>query len=870
MATPMLEQYNEIKKQNPDCLLLFRLGDFYEGFAEDAKVLSKVLALTLTGRGERENRVAMAGIPHHALKNYLPKLIKAGYKVAIADQMEEPIAGQLVKREVTKIITAGTILDENEIELDKNNYIASIYLTSNRGLNAWGLSYADVSTGEFKLNQYVNSGKEKNIPPSELIMELFRISPSEIIIQSSLINSFKEYFPSFNLVGIDDRQYFTNELKNDLLKYYDIVSFKSFGLDDYEVGLISSAKLLDYVKVNRKLNTPKLQPLTLLESDKFMYLDKDTILNLEILSDLRGANSQFTIFNVLNHCMTGMGQRLLRQWIIRPLKNADDINERLDRVDFFFKNPDIANEVIQNLNNVPDLDRLISKISGKSANARDLKFLSTGLSNSIKTLEVLNSKEFSSKDLSELKDSVIRSIENTIKDDPAITITEGDIIKDGVNKELDDLRKVSGSGNDFLKTLESDEIKRTGISSLKIRYNRVFGYYIEISNSNLDKVPSNYIRKQTLVNAERFITEELKTWEEKILSASELINQKEYQIFEELRDKVIENFNLISKLSKTIAEIDVFLNFAQIAIKNNYNKPKIFNDHLLNSTKIINSRHPVVENFMKEAFIPNDVNFIPKTQEFIMLTGPNMSGKSTYIRQVAIIFLMAQIGSFVPCDSAEIPVCDRIFTRVGASDNLAQGESTFMVEMLETANILNNATSKSIVILDEIGRGTSTYDGMAIAWSVSEFIAKKIQCRTMFATHYHDLLLLEDLFDNIKNFNIQVIESGSEVTFMHKIEKGGLNKSYGIHVAKLAGIPTEVIKRAEKVQFQFQKKSIKSYIEKHNLVNESQIGLMNQQSNQVKVDENPLKKELENLDINSLTPINALNKLKELQEIAQK
>lgn len=870
MATPMLEQYEKIKRQNPDCLLLFRLGDFYEGFAEDAKILSKVLALTLTGRGERENRVPMAGIPHHALKNYLPKLIKAGYKVAIADQMEEPVAGQLVKREVTKIITAGTILDENEIELDKNNYIASIYLSSNRGLNSWGLSFADVSTGEFRLSQYINSGKEKNMPPSELIMELFRINPSEIILPASLSASFKESFPSYNIAGIDETQYFVNELKEELLKYFGIVSFKSFGLEDYDTGIISAGKLLDYIKSNRKLNTPKLQPLALLESDKYMYLDKDTILNLEILSDNKGGSSQYTIFNVLNNCKSGMGQRLLRQWILRPLKTIEGINHRLDSVEYFYNNNEISNEISQNLNNVPDLDRLISKISGKSANARDLKFLAVGLTNAIKSIEILKSPELNTADLQTLKDSVIGSIEKTIKDEPAITITEGGIIKDGIDSELDELRKISGSGNQFLKDLEVKEIERTGISTLKIRYNRVFGYYIEITNSNKDKVPDNYIRKQTLVNAERYITEELKTWEEKILSASELINQKEYQIFEKLREEVINNFNIISNLSKVIAEIDVYHNFAEIAIKNNYVKPKIFDDPLMYSTKIINSRHPVVENFMKEGFIPNDIEFKPKLQEFIMLTGPNMSGKSTYIRQVAIIFLMAQIGSFVPCDSAEIPICDRIFTRVGASDNLAQGESTFMVEMLETANILNNATSKSLVILDEIGRGTSTYDGMAIAWSVSEFIAKKLHCRTLFATHYHDLLLLEDLFENIKNYNIQVIESGSEITFMHKIEKGGLNKSYGIHVAKLAGIPLEVINRAEKVQIQFQKKSIKSYIEKHNLVSEAQIGLMGRSASPVSKETDKLKQEIESININSLTPIDALNKLKELQEIAQK
>lgn len=866
MATPMQEQYLALKKKYSDSILLFRLGDFYEGFSEDAQLLSKVLGLTLTGRGEGINRVPMAGIPHHALKNYLPKLIKAGYKVAIADQLEEPVPGQLVERDVTKVITAGTIIDENEMDPDRNNYIASIYLSRIKGHQYWGLAYSDITTGEFLVSDYLLKQANQSLP-ANLVLDLFRVDPKEIIVPSSLLSNLKNDFPSYNFIKFDEREYFPNELKNDLLEYFQAASFKSFGLDDLEPSLIAAGKLLEYVKNNRKGTTPKLNQLKRIQSDDLMYLDDSTIRSLELIYPLRGNDISKTLYGVLDQAQTAMGKRLLRNWILHPLIRKDLIEKRYYCVEQFFKNEQLANATGELLTNISDLERILIRLSGKSANARDLQFLANSVSASLKILdlkgiaEVVKSLDnnIPTNISSSLNSELVEYISKAIKDDPALTITQGDMIREGFDKDLDEIRQTADSGKVFLRQLEEKEIKQTGISSLKVRFNKVFGYYIEVSKSNLNKVPAHYIRKQTLVNAERYITEELKVWEEKILNSSELIAQREYQLFETIRENVLRYFNDVMQLASFISHIDLFVNFAKIAKLRNYIKPSLEDPG--EQSYIINGRHPVVESFLKDDFIPNDISFKPGTQELILLTGPNMSGKSTYIRQVALIYLMAQIGSFIPASDAKISIVDRIFTRVGASDDLAGGESTFMVEMLETANILNNATNNSLLILDEVGRGTSTYDGMALAWAIIEQIVKDIKAKCLFATHYHDLLLLEDLHPMVKNFKVSVLETKDEVSFMHKIEKGGIDKSFGIHVAKLAGIPPKTIKRANQILDELHKKSIKSFIEKHKLI-DTQLGFNVEPATL----QNPILNELNELDINTLSPLEALNKLQEIKK----
>lgn len=872
MATPMQEQYNALKEQYPDCILLFRLGDFYEGFNEDAKTLSKVLGLTLTGRGEKANRVPMAGIPHHALPTYLPKLIKHGLKVAIADQLEDPKPGQIVKRDVVKVVTAGTIIDENALDDSDNNFIASIYLSRNRGVYIWGLAYADISTGEFKTTEI--HSKDAKIP-RQLLIELFRIRVAEIVIPESLKRSITELLPAISIYCYDDKTYYAAELNKILLEGLNIKSFKAYGIEKLETGIIAAGKLYEYLKYNRKGNLDHLTSIQAIPNDEYMLLDESTIRNLEIIFPLRDGDYHKTLYGVLNKCLTPMGQRRLRQWILRPLIKKTAIQRRLIAVNEFNNNTELNKNVKDALIEISDLERIVAKLGSRSANARDLIFLKNS---SIKAIEIINaikeskdSKAINSFinediDLSCLQTDVINVIETAIKENPAITITEGDIIKQGFNADLDKLVSEKASGKEFIKSLESNAIKETGINSLKVKFNRVFGYFIEVSKSNLDKVPSSYIRKQTTVNAERFITQELKEWEEKVLGAEEKINQIEFELFESVRAQVIKQILPLQRLFDCIANIDVLHNFSRISKENKYILPTISDDYS-ETTSVIGGRHPVVESFMPSGFVDNDIEFIQDKKDFVILTGPNMSGKSTYIRQVALIFLMAQIGCFVPASKANIVIVDRIFTRVGASDNLAGGESTFMVEMSETANILNNATHKSLIILDEVGRGTSTYDGVAIAWAIVEYIVKNIKARTLFATHYHELLLLEDIFDEIKNYNVQVLEVNGEVSFMHKIEKGGIDKSYGIHVAGLAGVPKNVITRSKKILEQLQKRSIKG-LSDQNKASTAQYGLLTNNNQVLSEDKQKLIKTITELDLNNLSPIEALNKLQELQKTA--
>lgn len=868
MATPMLDQYTSMKREYPDTILLFRLGDFYEGFEDDAKILSKVLGITLTGRGASENRKPMAGIPYHALNQYLPKLIKAGYKVAIAEQMEEAKPGQIVDRQVTKIITAGTIIDEKSLDESDNNYIASIFLEVKSKYQVWGFAFADISTGEFKATEYRTISSERSLP-SELAIELTRIAPTELIINKGL----SQVLASFGFVGsireFSEGEYFESELRKSLLDGLKAESFKGFGLDDLTAGIIAAGKLYEYILKNRKTDIPHINKLSRHNFADYMLLDEATIRNLELLYPIRDNNVGKTLYGVLNHCQTAMGQRMLRQWVLRPLIKLNDVQSRLDKVGELVENADLYGDISESLSQIADLERVLARIGGKSANARDMIFLKIGVTNSLSVIELIkNSKagkalreyEVGGDNIKNIRTNVIELIEKSILDNPSLTITEGGIIKDGYSKELDGLKKDSAYGKDYIKGLEEREIKRSGISSLKVRYNKVFGYYIEISNSNLAKVPADYIRKQTLVNGERYITEELKEWEDKVLGAEEKLNFMEYQEFEKIRMQVLSQVSELQTLIKIIAEVDVLTNFARLAKENSYVRPAVCDD-LGKATSIIGGRHPVVESFMNDSFVPNDIAFDPVKQQAIILTGPNMSGKSTYIRQVALIFLMCQIGCYVPTERADIVLADRIFTRVGASDNLASGESTFMVEMNETANILNNATNRSLVILDEVGRGTSTFDGVSIAWSIAEQIVEKIGARTLFATHYHELIELESLYKTIKNFNIQVIEKNGKIYFMHKIVPGGTDKSYGVHVAEIAGIPKEVIDRSFEILRKLEKEAELAKPSKKIKANHAeQMTLM------LKEPKNKLLDDILSLDLNTITPIDALNILKDVQE----
>jgi len=897
----MLEQYHNLKKKYHDCILLFRLGDFYEGFDTDAETLSRVLGITLTGRGKDANRKPMAGIPHHALKHYLPKLIKAGYKVAIADQLEQAVPGRIVRRDITKIITAGTVLDENILNVSENNYLVSLYVLQAKLQLIWGLSYADLSTGEFKVSEYqAPFGVEL---PRSLIIELFRLKPAEVIVPESIAPTIKNLLHHTAVNINEDREYDLVDSERTLKEGLQVKSLKGFGIEKMPSAIMAAAALYKYLIITQKNEVSQITGVKVVNNSDYMLLDEATIRNLELIAPLRNDTQKSTLYDILNQCATPMGQRLLRQWLLHPLIKLKPIQDRLNKVTRFFADEVLLSEVTVSLKYISDLQRVLARIGSRTANARDLIFLQTSLEKALEVFQIISNRKNKPEKPSKIKaedplkallpeanllnnisGKVILLIKNSIKEDPELTITQGNIIKEGYNKELDEIKAAAGEGKEFIRRLQISEIWRTGINSLKVRFNQVFGYYIEVSKSNLNKVPDNYIRKQTLVNAERFITEELKNWEEKILGAEEKAANLEYQLFEEIRSKILEYTREIQKISELIAEIDIFSDFANLAKINNYIAPEL-SDNLKNDTKIISGRHPVVETFLNEDFIPNDVEFKSDWQ-MLILTGPNMSGKSTYIRQVALIFLMAQIGSFVPAEKAKIVIADRIFTRVGASDNLAAGESTFMVEMNEAANILNNATEKSLIILDEIGRGTSTYDGVAIAWSVVEFLAKRIKARTLFATHYHELIELEANFPGIKNANVQVLEENGKIIFMHKIIPGGTDRSYGIHVAQIAGIPEVVIKRAHQILEDLENQEARRLgikgrysISTEQLmfgdakVSVAQISEADSESalKTVKVPESAaITKDLEKLDLNKLTPLDALNKLKELQEQARK
>ncbi|KXK27435.1 MAG: DNA mismatch repair protein MutS [candidate division WS6 bacterium OLB20] len=793
--TPMMRQYESLKAEHPGCVLLFRMGDFYECFLDDARLVSRVLGITLTARGKDENRTAMAGIPYHALAQYLPKLIRAGHKVAIAEQTEEPQSGKLVERKVVKVITAGTVMDENTLAEDDNNHIASVISIKGRSGISWGLAYADVSTGAFFAGEFAGMHRL----PEALMHELFRVRPSEVLIhrddeRSQIVS---ERFP----VTLLDEMYTCShaEAERTLKEQFSVTSLKGFGIEQQTAGVIAAALLVKYMADTQKTRLEHLTSVRQIQHSEWMLLDQSTIRNLELVYPLRSdGRMDQTLYGILNHCLTPMGQRMLRQHILRPLISRDAIMERLDCVELFVGNAHLRTEVRSHLAEIPDLERVLGRIGTGGANARDLIYLATGLEHAASTARLLSAAKTppglkaDTARLETLEKNVVSLIRRAVVEDPPVTVTEGNIIARGFSAELDTLKQAEREGKEFIRNLQKQEIENTGITSLKVKFNKVFGYYIEVSKSNLDKVPAHYVRKQTLVNAERFITDELKHWEEQVLGAEEKSAALEYRLFEELRAGVSAHIREIQEVGSEIARIDVASGLAEVAALNNYVKPDLREE---GETVISGGRHPVVERFAGTDFIRNDT-FFNDDERIHLITGPNMSGKSTYIRQVALIVLLAQTGSYVPADSAQVVIADRVFTRVGASDNLASGESTFMVEMNETANILNNATVRSLLILDEVGRGTSTYDGIAIARAIVEHLARIVPARTLFATHYHELTELESLESCIVNYNVQVREHNGTILFMRKIERGATDKSYGIHVAEIAGLPRSITERA--------------------------------------------------------------------------
>ena len=812
--TPAMQEYIKIKHQHPDKILLYRLGDFYETFFEDAVTMSKELELTLTGREQGKfGRIPLAGIPAKAVNNYLEKLVAKNYKVIICDQLEDPKQAKgLVKRGVTRIVTSGTLTESDLLEQNSNNYICAVFKDNKSDL--FGFSYADISTGEFKTTQ---------APINLILSELARIKPSEVIAPSirgeikpfqivpeEKINLPEEITKLYNCSKIPESVFDENFAETNLKAVFNAQSLESFGYNRYKLGFRAAGAVLAYVWETMKENVPKFERIEPYELSEYMIIDGSTRKNLELTETLREKNKYGSLLWSIDKTKTNMGARLLKSWICQPLKRLEDILSRQNSISELVEKSETRNEIASLLEKIYDIQRLATRLSNSSANPKDFLSLKTSLSLLPELLDTTDVLEFnpleSIKKYREEIEEYTKLIERTIADDAPMTIKDGGVIKEGVSGELDYFRELLTGGERWIRQFEEDEKERTGIKTLKVGYNRVFGYFIEVSNSYTNQVPNTYIRKQTLTNGERYITEELKKHEDDVLSARFKSSELEYKLFCDFRDYSKEFVSKIREIADCIANCDVYTGLAQTAVENNYCKPIIDeSDDFI----IKNGRHPVLEQILPLGeYVSNDIelksNSINVTQ-FMILTGPNMAGKSTYMRQNALIALLAQIGSWVPADFARIGIIDKIFTRVGASDDLTLGQSTFMVEMIETAYILNSATDKSLILLDEIGRGTSTYDGVAIAWSVAEYIATKIKARCIFATHYHELNVMTNTYPQIKNFRITISEQNGEIEFLRKIVQGGASKSYGIQVAKMAGLPNTVIKRSEDLMVKMQR-----------------------------------------------------------------
>ena len=816
-TTPAMQQYLQIKKEHPGILLWYRMGDFYETFFEDAVIMSKELELTLTGRdsGAKVGRVPLAGIPAKAADAYLQKLVQKNYKVIICDQLEDPkFAKGLVKRGVTRIITAGTLTESNLLNQNSNNYICAIYKDNKKDL--YGFAYTDISTGEFKTTQ----------ASLNLIMaELARLNPSEIvapslkqdikpfqIVPDEVVDLPEEITKKYNCSKIPPSVFEENFAQNNLKTVFKTTSLESFGYSKYKLGFQAAGALLAYIWETSKDNMPKFERIEAYELSEYMILDASTRKNLELTETLREKNKYGSLLWAIDQTKTNMGARLLKSWICQPLKNVSDIMARQNSVSELVSNSDVRFKLTDLLNKIYDIQRLATRMSNGSASPKDFISLKLSLSVLPEILEVTQNLQYdmfsSIREYGESISDYVQMIDNTIVDEPPTLLKEGGIIKPEVSGELDYFRDLLSGGEQWLENFAESEKEKTGIKNMKVGYNKVFGYYIEVTNSNLNMIPQEYIRKQTLVNAERFITEELKKHEDDVLSAKFKSTELEYKLFTDFREYSKEYVSNIREIADCIANADVLVSLACVAVENNYCKPQIDDS---NDFLIKNGRHAVLEKVLPLGeYVPNDLELKSNvtddnSTQFMILTGPNMAGKSTYMRQNALIAILAQIGSWVPADCAKIGVCDKIFTRVGASDDLTLGQSTFMVEMIETSYILNTATERSFILLDEIGRGTSTYDGVAIAWSVAEYIATKIKARCIFATHYHELNVMTKTYPQIKNYRITISEQDGEIEFLRKIVQGGASKSYGIQVAKMAGLPQGVIKRSQELMLKMQK-----------------------------------------------------------------
>ena len=864
VLTPMMKQFLDLKAKHPDAVMLFRCGDFYETYSTDAIVAAEILGITLIKRANGKGKtIEMAGFPHHALDTYLPKLVRAGKRVAICDQLEDPkMTKKLVKRGITELVTPGVSINDNILNYKENNFLAAVHF----GKASCGVAFLDISTGEFLTAE----------GPFDYIDKLLNnFGPKEILFERGKRLMFEGNFGSkFFTFELDDWVFTETTAREKLLKHFETKNLKGFGVEHLKNGIIASGAILQYLTMTQHTQIGHITSLARIEEDKYVRLDKFTVRSLELIGSMNDGGS--SLLNVIDRTISPMGARLLKRWIVFPLKDEKPINERLNVVEYFFRQPDFKELIEEQLHLVGDLERIISKVAVGRVSPREVVQLKVALQ-AIEPIKqaCLEADNASLNRIGErlnlcvsIRDRIAREINN----DPPLLINKGGVIKDGVNADLDELRRISYSGKDYLLQIQQRESEETGIPSLKVAYNNVFGYYIEVRNVHKDKVPKEWIRKQTLVNAERYITQELKEYEEKILGAEDKILVLETQLYTNLVQALTEFIPQIQVNANQIARLDCLLSFANVARENNYIRPVIEDNDVLD---IRQGRHPVIEKQLPigEKYIANNVMLDSSTQQIIIITGPNMAGKSALLRQTALITLLAQIGSFVPAESAHIGLVDKIFTRVGASDNISVGESTFMVEMNEAADILNNVSSRSLVLFDELGRGTSTYDGISIAWAIVEYIHEhpKAKARTLFATHYHELNEMEKSFKRIKNYNVSVKEVDNKVIFLRKLERGGSEHSFGIHVAKMAGMPKSIVKRANEILKQLESDNRQQGIAGKPLaeVSENRGGM---QLSFFQLDDPILcqiRDEILNLDVNNLTPIEALNKLNDIKKIVR-
>ncbi|MFO8054423.1 MAG: DNA mismatch repair protein MutS [Bacteroidales bacterium] len=859
-----MKQYNKIKSKYPDALLLFRVGDFYETFGEDAKRTANILGIVLTKRANgAASYIDLAGFPYHALESYLPKLVRAGERVAICDQLEDPkLAKTIVKRGITELVTPGVATNDNVLENKSNNFLASIHIDNNTS----GVSFLDISTGEFFLAEGSNEYIDK-------LLQSFK--PSEVILQKNKRSNFTEAFGTQYFISTFEDWVFTEDFTHELLlKHFGTNSFKGFGVQDYKKGIIASGAALHYLHETHHEKVSHIAKLSRIEEDHYIWLDRFTIRNLELISSPN--ENATTLLDVIDQTISPMGSRMLKRWIVLPLKDPVKISERHDVVNYLMKDENLQDTISTSLKNTGDLERLISKVAIRKVNPRELKQIWRAMTFTAPVKQACeNSSQNSLTRIGEQLNpcsSISDVLEKTLVNDPPALLSKGNVIAEGVSEELDKLRSLLNSDQDFLTAMKQKEIERTNIPSLKVGFNNVFGYYLEVTNPHKHKVPAEWQRKQTLVNSERYITDELKEYEEKILGAQDHIADIEARLYSELVEKVSEYIQPVQLNASLLAELDCLLSFSKTSKENNYTRPEINESFELT---IKNGRHPVIEKELplEEEYVANDVFLDDQKQQIIILTGPNMSGKSALLRQTALIVLMAQMGSFVPAEKASIGIIDKIFTRVGASDNISSGESTFMVEMNETASILNNLSNRSLILLDEIGRGTATYDGISIAWAIAEFLHEHplFKPKTLFATHYHELNEMKQRFNRVRNFHISVKEINNEIIFLRKLKEGGSAHSFGIQVARMAGMPKKALDRASQILKKLERSH--SNEELHNEMASATQKEDNMQLSFIQLDDpllDQIKEDIMHTDIDTLTPVEALMKLNEIKNLLKK